>query len=122
MPSAAPNIRFPGSPILGPPAACPSRLVETIAGSMGKSVTMVSLRDELISEFKVGCEGMEGSVGDGSRPVDVGDMRPLPLTCSEEGPVEPPLLLVCRCRGISRPLRMLLLETLVDGARSRPFE
>ena len=54
-PSAAPNILFPGSPILGGPSAC------TIAGSSAVGDTA-----ELMSSLRVGCDGRLGSVGDGS--------------------------------------------------------
>jgi hypothetical protein len=72
-PSAAPSIRFPGSPILGAndTSGCCAwcRLEVKIAGSDARIFALVvdSPKDELMSAFKVGWEGRLGSVGEGSR-------------------------------------------------------
>lgn len=70
-PSAAPNILFPGSPILGPPIPSGCKLVATIAGSAGgvPSRETVSPNEEVMSELSVGWDGSDGSVGEGSRTL-----------------------------------------------------
>jgi len=99
-PRAAPNILFPGSPILGGPSAC------TIAGS-----SVVGDTAEFMSSLRVGCDGRLGSVGEGSR---------LPFACGCSG-IEP---LVFKWDSVTlcpllRPPPLLLRvgNTEMDAAR-----
>src|SRR5579863_9467173 len=62
-------MRFPGSPILGPELW---GLIARIAGSVGGAGA--SVKEELISESSVGCEGRLGNEGEPSRPM--GEMGP----------------------------------------------
>jgi len=74
-PSAAPNILFPGSPILGglPTLSKPSIAgppIARIAGSEGgASSGFGELNVEEMSAFSVGWEGKVGRVGEGSRSL-----------------------------------------------------
>ena len=71
IPSAAPSIRLPGSPIRGAPAelllVVLCSLVAKIAGSFRIASSPNDEDDEII-ELNVGLDGTEGNVGDGSRP------------------------------------------------------
>jgi len=62
---------LPGSPIRGPEPTGPSALAARIAGSF-RIASSPNADDDEINAFSVGCEGIVGSVGDGSRPNDNG--------------------------------------------------
>lgn len=76
-PRAAPNILLPGSPILGA-GLIVSELAERIAGSF-KIDSSAKTDVEESNESKVGWEGSDGRVGDGSRPVGADVYIPLPF-------------------------------------------
>lgn len=74
-PSAAPNILLPGSPIRGAPCSgCAARIAGSDARGSDESTP---LNEEDINALSVGCEGMLGNVGEGSRSLSCGE--PLPL-------------------------------------------
>lgn len=66
MPSAAPSILFPGLPIRGADPPLVSELAARTAGSL-RIVSSVKEAEEEIIALKVGCAGIDGRVGEGSR-------------------------------------------------------